>query len=190
MKFYLIRHGESEDNLNMITSRVDTKLSKNGKEQVKTLRDEYAELKDKKVIVSNLLRAQETADLLGVNSYEIDERVREIDLGDFQGHSFEDLERIFPEETKKRFEEPFTFTFPGGESFADLRKRTQEFYDEKSKLDEDIVIISHEGFIRTMLSIAIGKVEAYYNFKIENARICELEVIDGFPIINKINFGV
>ena len=36
MKFYLIRHGESEDNLKKITSRVDTKLSANGKAQVKT----------------------------------------------------------------------------------------------------------------------------------------------------------
>lgn len=190
MKFYLIRHGESEDNLNMITSRVDTKLSANGKEQVKTLRDEYADIKEKKVIVSNLFRAQETADLLGVETYEVDERVREIDLGEFQGHSFEDLEKKYPEETKKRFEEPFTFRFPGGESFTDLRKRTEEFYKEKVELGEDIVVISHEGFIRTMLSIAVDKVEAYYNFKIENARICEIEVIDGFPIINKLNFGV
>lgn len=189
MKFYLIRHGESEDNLKKITSRVDTKLSANGKAQVKTLRDEYKDISDKKVIVSNLLRAQETADLLGVNAYEIDERVREIDLGEFQGHSFDELEILYPEETKKRFEEPFTFKFPGGESFTDLRKRAEEFYEEKSKLDEDIVVISHEGFIKTILSIVIGKKEAYYNFKIENARICEIEIIDGFPIINKLNYG-
>ena len=101
MKFYLIRHGESEDNLKKITSRVDTKLSANGKAQVKTLRDEYAEISDKKVIVSNLLRAQETADLLGVNAYEIDERVREIDLGDFQGHSFDELEKCKERRRKK-----------------------------------------------------------------------------------------
>ena len=94
MKFYLIRHGESEDNLKKITSRVDTKLSANGKAQVKTLRDEYKDISDKKVIVSNLLRAPETADLLGVKSYEIDERVREIDLGEFQVHSFEELEKL------------------------------------------------------------------------------------------------
>lgn len=189
MKFYLIRHGESEDNLKKITSRVDTKLSANGKAQVKTLRDEYRELKDKKVIVSNLLRAQETADLLGVETYEVDERVREIDLGDFQGHSFEELEKLYPEETKKRFEEPFTFKFPGGESFTDLRERAEDFYKEKAKLNEDIVVITHEGFIKTLLSIVVDKLEAYYNFKVENARICEIEVVDGFPIINKLNYG-
>lgn len=188
MKIYLVRHGQTNDNMMQISSRVDTDLSEKGIEQALVLKEKIESLDFKRVFVSSLKRTWHTAHLAGISKFEVDERIREIDLGYFQGYTFKELENKYPDLIEEKKLKPLMFKFPNGESYEDLYHRVVSFIEEKVKEGENILVFTHEGVIRSILSYVFGDRFHYYNFRVDNACVTEIEIIDGFKILNRLNF--
>ena len=54
--------------------------------------------------------------------------------------------------------------------------------------DKTILICSHAGTIRNIISYLIGKTyEFHWNFKINNASVSIIDIVDGFPVIQTLN---
>src|SRR5712691_10495250 len=51
----------------------------------------------------------------------VDEALREIEFGDFEGRSYEEIERSHPDLYRQWMERPTLVQFPGGESYTRLR---------------------------------------------------------------------
>jgi broad specificity phosphatase PhoE len=88
MKIFLIRHAESEINAKKVYvgSKVDTGLSKKGKEQAKKIAERLKNEKIEAIYASDLKRAKETAEAIGKHhkiKIILDKRLREFDSGDF-----------------------------------------------------------------------------------------------------------
>ncbi len=82
---YLIRHGESEWNVEArLQGQGDPALSAAGREQARKLGEIVAELPADQAITSDLRRASETAQLTGHSGAEVDPRWRERNLGVWQ----------------------------------------------------------------------------------------------------------
>jgi len=150
--FFIVRHGESENNLLDIDStKRENKdqfgLSENGK---KTTQIEAKKFNSFDLVISSpFRRAKETAIIFSKTSNcKIIENdlIREVCVGDFELQKCEKAESF----SEKHGEE---IPFPDGESLFDAKKRTIEFFKQTNKTykNKKILIITHGFSVRTLL---------------------------------------
>lgn len=118
----------------------------------------------------------------------IDDRLLELNYGDCDGLMFEDFLEKFPD-YKEKVNLEDDFTFPNGESYSDLEKRTNELLEEAK---ENSILFTHQGPIRTILGNLFGIPSGLY-FKIQIPHAIPLEIIKigntYIPNINREIFG-
>ena len=88
MKLYIVRHGETDNNLNgIIQGIIDTPLNETGIKQAMELKEKLKDVKFDLVITSPLQRAKLTAEIINDNKAEIicDKQIIERNTGDFEG---------------------------------------------------------------------------------------------------------
>ena len=85
----------------------------------------------------------------------------------------------------------YEYRYPNGESLIDCYERVSkgiEFILNETPEDNTILICSHAGTIRNILTYLISNTfEYHWNFKIDNASVSVVEVDNGFAVINKLN---
>ncbi|MBN1329583.1 MAG: histidine phosphatase family protein [Candidatus Heimdallarchaeota archaeon] len=160
MKLYLIKHGESEDNLEKIISGQNaTTLTAVGKEQAKSLGKEFLKsgIHFDGIYSSDLNRAIETTEIicseLGVKDYFLDKRLREKHTGVLTGKyisKLTDIERIIRESASINFNEKI----PGGESNYQMYIRVKEVFFDIINIyskNSTILIIAHGGTLYNII---------------------------------------
>ena len=85
----------------------------------------------------------------------IDHRLREIDLGDYEGRPWDEL--TADQELSAAFaREPLTTRLPGGESLAMVRERVIAAFEEIAGREHAVAcLVSHDGPIRTILNYVL-----------------------------------
>ncbi|MFA5773089.1 MAG: class I tRNA ligase family protein [Candidatus Paceibacterota bacterium] len=161
-KYFVMRHGESEGNLNGLVSssyEEDDNLTENGKRQAE---EASIGLKNKKIDLifsSPIKRTKETAEImcsaLGLDKKNIiiDDRIREISIPDYEGKTWTEFRKDFPNTI-----ENFYHIKENNESYNDVKKRVMNFLyeiEEKYK-DKNILIVTHAGPIWLAISGAMG----------------------------------
>ncbi len=147
-KYFLMRHGEAENNVKNIYSSDQTihHLTEKGKEQVMSTTRHMKNKEIDFVYSSPFLRTRETAELvalqLGIPKEKIiyDDRLRELEFGEFSGHTVGEYWDMVDGKNWT-----FDKKIPGGESYQDAKNRFGEFLyeiDTKHK-GENILIVSH-----------------------------------------------
>ena len=132
MKLYIVRHGETDWNKSRrIQGQVDIPLNEFGKSLARKTAKGLQNVRFDYCISSPLCRARETARLI-LEGRDVpileDDRIMEMAFGDYEGKSLEKSRCELPDEFQKFFTDPENFVpANGGESFADLKKRTGEF---------------------------------------------------------------
>ena len=164
--YYIIRHGEAENNVrNILSGRADNPhhLTEKGKEQVKigteTLKKMLGSQQIDHVFISPFIRTRETAkivcDNLGISSDKtsVENKIGEWNTGVWNGKSIFDFIKEFPY-ALGRFEK----TPEGGESYADMKKRMGDFlYDTENKYSgKNILIVTHETPATLLIAAAAG----------------------------------
>lgn len=162
-KIILVRHCEAEGNTNgVFQGRTDSDISGNSAQQLELvslrLRNEPIDA----IYASPLIRAYKTAE--AINQYhhlpiETDARLTEIDVGDWEGRSWAEIERENSPAFRMWEENPGTFQAPGGESMLNVRKRMWAAISEiainnPGKL---VCVASHGCAIRNFLCKALNK---------------------------------
>lgn len=122
-----VRHGESEGNKNArFNGSMDFPLTEKGRAQAKKTAEFLNKYKIDKAYASDLVRAKETAQIIADSqNLELIEDIglREINGGDFEGESFDDLHVKFPVEFKMWLEDLGNCQCPNGESIRGLFER-------------------------------------------------------------------
>ena len=162
MRIYIIRHGETEFNAKGIfQGQTDGRLLETGHELARATGVALAHVKFDAAFTSPLSRARDTAlEVLGASgngntSLETDDRLLEIDMGDYECKHFRPGEReVDAELCRLFFEDPFAFPgFPNGENAFDVCRRTQSFLVELASGMYESVLVSTHGFaLRAMLN--------------------------------------
>ncbi len=161
-KYFVMRHGEGEQNvLNILSSKIDTPhhLTEKGKGQALASAEKLKEQKITKIIASPFIRTKETAEIvaeavgLSKESIVYDPRIGEMNLGDFDMKDCSAYREYFDS-----FEDQFEKPAPNGESHNDVRKRVGEFlYDvDKKYSDENILFVTHGGPAWMLQAVALG----------------------------------
>ena len=156
---YLIRHGKPEfpDERKYCIGRTDLPLSEEGRTQIQALGETFAGRRIEKIYTSPLKRCRESAAILQEVidrsiPIEVVDGLAEIDMGEWDGHSFDEIREQFPAEYVARGADMYDFRPPQGESFADCAGRARTIWNElRMKSRGDILVIGHAGWFRTLI---------------------------------------
>ena len=187
-RLVLVRHAEpAPDARGRCYGRLDVERSDRGREQAQTLaemlRDEQVDV----VVSSPRQRALQTAAALG-RPVEVDERLCELDFGDFEGRTYEELERDEPELFRRWMAAPTAVRFPNGESYADLRARTTAALDDVRARVESAIVVTHGGVIRAGLAAWL-ELPDHAIFRLDQ-RYCGVTVVEWLgdePVVRSVN---
>lgn len=161
MNIYLIRHGETEKNtLKKYYGNLDVGLNERGKLQCEYLKEKLKNIEFGKIYTSNMKRAIETANIIFDNRKEYivkDERLNEMNMGDFEGKSYEELEKLYPKEWKDWCDNWKESSPPKGESYKMFYSRVKDFMEDILKEeDNNILIVAHGGVIKSIYTYILG----------------------------------
>ncbi|MGQ0672056.1 MAG: histidine phosphatase family protein [Hyphomicrobium sp.] len=161
---YLIRHGETDWNRDRrYQGQRDIPLNDKGRTQAKrngeALRALLPGIANADFIASPLGRARETMEIvrreLGLppERYAIDDRIKELNYGHWEGMLQDDLPMIDPRGLAVRSIDPFRWRPDHGESYADLLVRVVEWF---GSLERDAVVAAHGGVSRCLRAHVLG----------------------------------
>ena len=204
-RIILVRHGESEANLNRIGSgQLDIPLTPLGHHQAR-LAAKYILEREKIdcIYSSDLQRAVNTARpvadalKLPINT---DKRLREFDTGAFQGLHFDDRNKFFPKESELLRNDIGHMRYPGGEYVPDVYDRMTGCICEicRANPDKTVLIVSHNGAMLTFDAFAhgysreeVGKLPGFTNVSInvyecdgETARVIEKNITEHLSAVD------
>jgi broad specificity phosphatase PhoE len=164
---YYIRHGETSWNAEgRLQGTLDIALNDRGRKQAAGAGHILADLiardgHDKAAlpfVSSPLGRARSTMELvrrvleLPADDYSLDDRLREIGYGVWEGSTLAEMQAADPELYARRLTAKWTLAPEGGETYASVQLRMRDWYDS---LLVDTVAVAHGGTARALM-VALG----------------------------------
>jgi broad specificity phosphatase PhoE len=160
---YYIRHGETDWNAEgKLQGGQDIPLNDLGREQAAHAGNILADLfaRDGRseqslgFVASPLGRARSTMELvrgvlrLPLAQYALDDRLREIGYGAWEGSTLAQMRLSDPAVFAQREVDKWTVPPPGGESYASVQARVSDWY---AQLNADTVAVAHGGTARALM---------------------------------------
>lgn len=180
-RIYLVRHGQTAWNAEGRWQGVlDVPLSETGRQQADALAAYLSRRPLRAIYSSDLSRAAQTAEPLSQRTGltpRYDTRLREMDMGVFQGLTHEEHREQFPELVSIMYEDYWGFVFPKGETRAQVRDRALAVWREvmAQEADGHFAFVMHGGPIRLLLLGLFGQREAFDHVKILNTSITTID---------------
>jgi broad specificity phosphatase PhoE len=181
----LLRHGESVGNAeSRWQGQADYPLTDTGRAQARALAQRWKaeEMKFDLIITSPLLRAKETAEIIGkaLNAQvEVDDLWLERDNGEFAG--------LTPSEARQKFPQPVFYTpydFVGGDGEGDWElflRAGQALHSLLTRNPARYLVVSHGGllnqFMHAVTGIAPQANNAGVRFRFENTSFAQMTYI-------------
>ncbi len=170
MKLFMIRHGESEANLQTYyTGQTDVKLTAKGVLQAAAIRPILADIPFDKVFCSDLIRTAETKRFaLPDAECEYTKLLREYDVGSLAGFDYRTTERIQSDDPAARPD----YTRYGGENAFMVGQRLQEFLAQLENSEyEYVAAFTHYGVINRMLRYVTQVIPVQNSINIGNCSV-------------------
>ncbi len=154
MKLTLVRHGECTLS-GTYCGHLDAPLTKKGREQAQDVAQRLGSVSFEICYRSPLSRTHETAQVICAHrDFPLVDSplIKEMNFGRWEGKTYEELSKEFPDLMKKWISDPPAVSPPGGEPFSSLNTRVRDFlFHLIGKNHEDVLIVSHGGVIAALL---------------------------------------
>ena len=173
MTIYLIRHGKTEANeKHLYCGSWDLPLSPAG---IEALRKRQYAIAEVRFLTSGMLRAEQTLKILfGDVPHHIEPRFREVDFGNFEGKSYDQLKGDPAYQAWINGDNEANVP-PNGESGNHMKARVLEAFSE---LTEDTLLVTHGGVIAAIMAHLFPEEEkSRYQWQPENG--CGYAIRDG-----------
>ncbi|MEU4833733.1 bifunctional RNase H/acid phosphatase [Streptosporangium sp. NPDC023615] len=193
---YLLRHGETPFSVERRFSGLgDPELTPNGVAQAeaaaaKLARESYGL---QMIVSSPLRRARATAEAVAARTgldVVVEEGLRETDFGDWEGHTFTEIQRRWPDELSAWLADP-SVAPPGGESFEAAARRveaTRDLLIERHQ-GKTILVVSHVTPIKMLVRFALlAPLAALYRMHLDLSALSLIEYYaDGPSVVKAFN---
>ena len=186
MKFFVVRHGETEVNkLGRFQGHTDISLNERGLAQAIETAVASADWGHSAVYSSPLIRTVQVAEQIAkVTPMEVrqDPRLKELSLGELEGVTGEEMRNGWPEVFSAWRAVPESMSMPNGESLLQLRNRAWQVIldiEQKHSVDESVVVISHNFAIRSIINELLGvPLEFFHRMSLNLASVCTFDSDD------------
>lgn len=182
---FLLRHGEIQTAAKekQFIGQTDPPLDERGCRQARFWRDWLSEVRIDQIFTSDLERCMRAAGIIATGrpvDIVASTALREIRLGRWEGLSFAQVRRHWPEAFRQRGRSIVRFRPPGGENVADLQRRVIPAIEKMlAHCDGNLLIVAHAGVNRVILCHLLG-IPLENIFRIGQDRGC-LNLIDRRP---------
>ena len=177
----LIRHGETEWNSQKrMQGHSNSDLSSVGQAQIQALGQWMKNVPFDHIYSSDSLRAKHTAEAItqfSGHKLKIDLRLREKNLGVFEGLTSEEARERHPEVFRLFKTAGSKYVIDEGESTQQLQDRALEIVNEIriKHPEERVLLVTHGGFIRVVMKHSLGlSLETPTRFLIRNTGVFRL----------------
>ena len=159
-KLFLVRHGQARNNVERILmghpKKGECMLTEKGKEQAKEVAQKLQKEKIDVIFASPLERTTETAEIISQKiGIEIifDERLREVEVGNFEGRSWDEYLKLYPHSLN-----PGRTDENGIEGLEDIQDRLNSFINDVNEKyqGKNIAIVSHGGPLDVLKGMLSG----------------------------------
>jgi broad specificity phosphatase PhoE len=140
----LCRHAATAVNVEKrFLSTSDPPLCAAGRDQSERLREALGRFRFERCLVSPMRRALETREIAApAIPFEVDDALREVDFGSFEGKNLEWLEANAADLLAHRRRDPVDFRPPGGESIRDAAGRVRPLAARLQR-ERNVLVIGH-----------------------------------------------
>lgn len=162
---YLIRHGATAHNLaqpsRLQGRRLDDPLCADGRRQAEQTAALLARAGLGAVYTSPLVRARQTAELVaaphGLSAEPVEDLI-EVDVGDWEGLTWDEIERDWPEAARAFLADAGLHGYLGGEDLRDVRDRVVPAMGRLAgeNLGRSIAVVAHNVVNRCFLTHVLG----------------------------------
>ena len=177
----LIRHGETEWNSQKrMQGHSNSDLSSVGQAQIQALGQWMKNVPFDHIYSSDSLRAKQTAEAItqfSGHELQFDQRLREKNLGVFEGLTSEEARERHPEVFRLFKTAGSKYVIDEGESTQQLQDRALEIVNEIriKHPEERVLLVTHGGFIRVVMKHSLGlSLETPTRFLIRNTGVFRL----------------
>ena len=177
MLVYVIRHGQSENNLSRLwTGWYDTPLTDQGRKDAQTAQEYLKNVSFDKVYSSDLSRAMETARIALPNvSFETTPLLREINVGSLMMHPISILSA-----EEMQYAELHGYAQYSGESKPQFQERIRQMMTRLETLDaHTVALFAHAGFLRNMMDIVLETHLPHQHLRCNNCTIAIFDYTNG-----------
>ena len=194
IEIILVRHGQTDWNAaETFRGRADVALNGTGMKQADEL-GIFLENEGIDFIYSSpLQRASVTAGAIARHQY-LDvntvENLTDIDFGDWQGLSWQEVNEKFPELYRDWLDTPEQLKIPQGESLEDVRRRAVPFIEDAVMRcgEGKVVFVSHRVVIKVIMCSLLGLESSHFwNLRIDTCALSRFAAGDGRLVLTKHN---
>jgi broad specificity phosphatase PhoE len=190
VRLYLVRHGQVVfEGQGKFLGFTDLALSPRGKEQVAGVAAYLKDVPLDQAFASDLKRAMVSAEIIcrgrGIKPVSCPD-LREMDMGDWDGKSWEEIKKTKPKINPRLFNNLNTFHFPGGEHWPHFRSRVLRGLKAllKDGPGKNILLVAHAGVNRIILAQALGL--PFKNMFFMDQDYAGLNIIEYYGKISKV----
>jgi phosphoserine phosphatase len=201
VRLLLVRHGETEWNRQgRFQGQIDIPLNDNGRQQAQKAGDFLKDVKIDFAISSSMSRPKETAEIIlqphSDISLDVDDGLREISHGLWEGKFEKDIEQEFPGELERWRTIPAKVQMPEGENLQQVWERSAIAWRKivSTGLDQHHqigLVVAHDATNKSLLCQILGlPAENFWNFRQGNGAVNVIDYpngLDGFPVLEAMN---
>lgn len=201
VRLLLVRHGETEWNRQTrFQGQIDVPLNDNGRAQAQKAGEFLQDIPIDFAISSSMLRPQETAEIIlrhhpGIN-LELQDGLREISHGLWEGKLEAEIEQEFPGELERWRTEPGAVQMPEGENLQQVWERSVAVWQSiVQKASENQLktglVVAHDATNKTLLCHILGlSPDNFWNFRQGNGAVSVIDYpcgLSGLPVLQAMN---
>ena len=193
----VIRHGATALNLEnppRLQGRgVDEPLAALGVRQAEQTRETLRRCQLQAIYSSPLRRARQTAEILAAGqglTVNMHDGFQEGDVGRWENLSWDQIRAQEPQAYQRFMDDPATYGYAGGETFADVAMRVQPVFSELLQRHEGqiIAVVSHQIVCRVYLAGLLGLSPGQARrVRLENCGISVVRMMEGQPVLWSLN---
>lgn len=196
IRLVLIRHCETdENNEKRYVGSKDMPLNRAGRKHAELLSFQLKDMHFDCIYSSGLIRAYETAKIIasfhsaGAGVENLSD-LNEMNFGDFEGLTFEEIKINYPEKADEYLRDPLNFCFPGGETLQELNERVLRALDFilKKNASGTILVVAHGGTNRIILGKALNlPLKEHFRIKQDSGCINVIDFFEDFAVVSLMN---
>jgi len=194
-KIILIRHGAIEDKYRRLyIGTTDVPLSEKGLKDSEAIGKYIADIDCDHIFASPMLRVRQTFETAlsseKIKTVQYKDCLREINFGDWEGKSLEEITKEYPDETKDWTKPANGFGFPNGSNLKDFHNAIDLF--KQTLVDStgsSIMVFAHGGVILSLICSILGlHRDKMLAFKTKRGTISTLDLFEnGYGVLTGIS---
>ncbi|MEH2028212.1 histidine phosphatase family protein [Nostoc sp.] len=201
VRLLLVRHGETDWNRQTrFQGQIDVPLNDNGRQQSQKAGEFLQEVAIDNACSSTMLRPKETAEIILKQhpnvKLELQDGLREISHGLWEGKLETEIEQEFPGELQRWRLVPAEVQMPEGENLQQVWERSVVAWQSivQAALNNEfktVLVVAHDATNKTLLCHILGlSLENFWNFRQGNGAVSVIDYpsgIDGLPVLQAMN---